>query len=153
MLIVRNQRSFKHNESVAGVCTIENKILGVIVEDIPREKKIPKITGIPAGEYFLGIRKELTPLTIAHRNSANYRGWFEYHIEVLNVPNFTGIYFHIGNDSKNTDGCQCGGKRLGFANNELYAYESTMFNKEFYGIVYPLLLKGETVKYIITNEF
>jgi hypothetical protein len=152
-IVVYNQRILKHNESTAGVFSIEKNPIGWIVEDIERPVKIPKITGISSGEYPLGICKVLTPLTVKHRANKAYEGWFDFHIQVLNVPNFQGIFFHIGNTSKDTDGCQVGGKTLGFKDNELFSPESAVLMKEFYGEVYPLLEKGWEVKYIITNEY
>lgn len=125
---------------------------GFIIEDEPRAVKLSSNTRIPAGRYELGIRKDLTPLTIKHQKSKWYRGWFEYHIEVLNVPNFTGIYFHLGNNEKHTAGCQIGSKHVNIVNGEYACNNSQEMIKEFYNIVYPKLLNGEKVYYTIIDE-
>ena len=54
------------------------------------------------GTYELGIREEMTPLTIKYREKYE---WFEKHIE-FKVPFRTGLYFHIGNYYYESDGCE-----------------------------------------------
>ena len=116
---------------------------GFIIEDEPRIDKVAKETRIPAGRYKLGIRKEDTPLTIKHQNDPNYKGWFKYHIEILNVPNFSGIYVHIVNKESHTEGCLGGAKTVIVNNGEYEAIGSAPMIKEFYSKVYPLLENGK----------
>lgn len=150
-----NQRIVHTDNSTLGVLYLNSdKPFSFIIEDEPREKKVQGETRIPAGTYKLGIRKELTPLTIKHLQNAAYEGWFKYHIEVLNVPGFSGIYFHIGNKEKNTEGCQMPNYMARIVNGEFEGLQSTAATKEFYSIVYPLLEKGEEVIYkIIDNDY
>ena len=72
------------------------------IEDEFRADKVSKETRIPAGFYELKWRKQDTPLTLKYRKRFN---WFKYHIEVTNVPNFTGVYIHIGNTDDDSAGC------------------------------------------------
>jgi hypothetical protein len=126
---------------------------GCIIEDPPRLVKVSGKTRIPAGRYRLGIRKEDTPLTLKHRESKYYKGWFEYHIEVLDVPDFAGIYFHMVNNHKHTDGCQGGSRHIHVDDGQWVASNSTEMIKEFYEIVYPILEDGkEEVWYTIIDE-
>lgn len=125
---------------------------GFFIEDVYRKVKINGVTRIPAGRYKLGIRKEDTPLTIKHRNSKWYKSWFKYHIEVLGVPNFNSIYFHMINTHEHTEGCQGGSKHIHVENGDYRATNSTELMKEFYSIIYPLLEKGEDVFYTIIDE-
>ena len=125
---------------------------GFVIEDEPRAIKVKGETRIPAGRYKLGIRKELTTLTKKNRASKWYKGWFTYHIEVLRVPGFTGIYFHIGNKEKDTAGCQIGSKHANIVEGGFVCSNSTEMIREFYEIVYPKLEKGEDVYYTIINE-
>lgn len=125
---------------------------GFIVEDEPRAIKVNGKTRIPAGRYKLGIRKEDTPLTLKHRASKWYKGWFKYHIEVLNVPGFSGIYFHLVNKESHTSGCQGGAKNISIENGEYVAKNSTEMIRKFYEIVYPKLERGEDVYYTVLDE-
>lgn len=111
-----------------------------VLEDEFREKKVKGETRIPAGRYQLRILKKDTPLTLLHRK--HYGDWFKYHIEVCDVPDFTGIYFHSGNEDKHTDGCLL----LGFGNEVVSGMQkvthSRLATKAFYEALYPYLEKG-----------
>jgi hypothetical protein len=72
------------------------------IEDEFRSDKVSKETRIPAGFYELKWIKQDTPLTLKYRKRFN---WFKYHIEVTNVPNFTGVYIHVGNTDDDSAGC------------------------------------------------
>ena len=72
------------------------------LEDEHREVKVKGETRIPAGIYKLDFRKTDSPLTLKYRKKY---GFFKYHLEVQNVPNFNYIYIHVGNFESQTDGC------------------------------------------------
>lgn len=73
------------------------------LEDEARATKVPRETRIGAGHYELRLREEATPLTLSYR--ARFPKWFEWHIEIVGVSNFTSVYVHIGNDDDDTDAC------------------------------------------------
>jgi hypothetical protein len=129
---------------------------GVIIEDEPRAVKVVNETRIKAKRYKLSILKELTPLTVKHRNSDTYKAWtkikFKYHIMLNDVDNFTSIYFHILNTERDTSGCQGGGDTLKIVNGEYTAKNSSKFTEEFYSRIYPLLEAGKDVYYTIFDE-
>lgn len=61
------------------------------LEDPPREEKIPKITGIPAGRYEVII---------------NFSNRFQKEMPLLlNVPGFSGVRIHGGRNEGDTEGC------------------------------------------------
>ena len=69
------------------------------LEDSVRMKKIDKITAIPAGHYKVIPQvsytiKEIRPM-------------------LINVPNYYGVFLHIGNRPEETDGCILPGKNKG----------------------------------------
>jgi hypothetical protein len=150
---VYNRRITRTKDSSLGILSYNGFVpSGFIIEDEYRAEKLLGETRIPAGRYKLGIRKELTRLTQKHRESKYYQGWFEYHIEVLDVPNFTGIYFHMVNNDDHTAGCQGGAKNAHIKNGEFTCSNSTELMKEFYSIVYPRLEAGEDVYYTVIDE-
>lgn len=128
-----------------------------LLEDAPHDVKIKGQTRIKAGFYELGIHNILTPLTIKHREAYKNSPWFKanpdwFHIEIMNVPEFTGIYMHSGVDDSHTDGCNlpCFGFDISKANNQ--GFNSLMAVDKFYSIVYPLLKAGTKVFIEIRDE-
>lgn len=61
------------------------------LEDVVRDVKIKGVTAIPAGRYKL-----------AYTLSARFN---KATLQLLDVPNFTGVRIHGGNDSGDTEGC------------------------------------------------
>jgi len=72
---------------------IDSEFECYVIEDKTREPgvKIPKLTAIPYGTYEI-------KLTYSPRFGKNM-------LEVINVPDFTGVRLHKGNWSIETDGC------------------------------------------------
>lgn len=139
-------------ESTLGILSFnEENPWAFTIEDEPRDIKVAGETRIPAKRYKLGIRRSDTPLTLRHRKA--YGSWFKYHIEVLNVPNFTGIYFHAGNTEKHTEGCIIGSMNAHIVRGEFVCSDSIAMMKKFYARVYPLIERGEEVYYTIIDEF
>ena len=120
------------------------------IEDEYRDVKVMGETRIPSGFYELGIRVEETPKTLQYQ--AKYT-WFKKHIEVLKVKDFKGVYIHIGNDEKDTDGCILLGDNAD--NNQIgegTVSNSTNAFKRFYEEVYEALSKGTKVFLEIRDE-
>ena len=121
------------------------------LEDQRQEKKVAGETRIPDGEYRIGWQELDTPLTLKYRK--RFPQWFKYHIHVKDVPDFTGIYIHIGNDDDDTTGCLL----LGY---DSYGDEfsrgiegkigkSTKAYQDFYWLIRKWLNEGDevTIKY------
>lgn len=93
---------FSHGtDSTLGYLSIEGKPFCFICEDEYREKKVAGETRIPAGRYEI-------KLNTAGGKNAKYKQLFPEHkgmLELQDVPNFTYVYIHIGNDESDTDGC------------------------------------------------
>lgn len=88
--------------AVIGDLYIDNIFFCNTLEDLPRETKVENETCIPCGEYKVGFREVLTPMTKKYRDKY---GWFKYHLEIKDIPNFLYVYFHIGNTPENSSGC------------------------------------------------
>ena len=71
-------------------------------EDQYQENKIMHETRIPADTYAILKRKELSGMTRKYRET---RDWFDWHLELQNVPDFKYVYLHNGVDSDSSSGC------------------------------------------------
>lgn len=84
------------------------------IEDEFRTKKKYKETRIPAGQYKLFTRKDGRHYDkySNHSNLALKELTRKYGIlQLADVPNFTGILIHLGNDEKDTAGCLLPGSK------------------------------------------
>jgi len=113
------------------------------LEDEYREKKVMHETRIPAGKYRLGLRTEGG---FHNRYKTRFPDIHKGMIQVLNVPNFDYILWHIGNDDDDTSGCLLLGNSVtqnitkgGFIG------ESTDAYRRIYSIVSKAILSGEEV--------
>ncbi len=110
------------------------------LEDEFRKIKLAHDTRIAAGIYPLQINKSETPLTLKHRES--YGPWFKFHIQLMNVPQFQGIYIHSGIDETHTDGCLLFADACDYSKDKNPMSYSLQAIKRFYELVYPHLEKG-----------
>lgn len=120
------------------------------LEDEHRDQKVPGETRIKAGLYELKIQPLDTPLTKKYQ--AKYP-WFKKHIEITGVPNFKGVYCHIGNKDEDTDGCVLFGDDAN--NNQTEEGEikrSTIAFKRWYEKVFPHLESGKKAFIEIRDE-
>ena len=88
---LRLDRVEANNQNTFGLWYIDSDFFGFCVEDPYHEQKIAGNTRIPAGVYKVD-------LTYSPRFKKNM--W-----ELINVPGFTGIRIHTGNDAEDTEGC------------------------------------------------
>jgi hypothetical protein len=109
MLHLDLQRYAEGDESCLGILFERRghdlEFLGFTLEDIPREKKIAGITGIPAGTYQIKLRKEGG----FHAEYSRSGHWaHDIHKGMLwlqDVPGFEHILLHPGNRDDDTKGC------------------------------------------------
>lgn len=144
-----NKRVSNTNDSSLGILHHNNKPIGFIIEDEPRLVKKVGETRIPSGKYKLSIQKAETPMTLKYREKYP---WFHNHIQLDNVPNFTGIYVHIGNRQTDTMGCQIIGLDATTVNGEFEIRQSTVLFKEWYQAVYSALLLGHYIYWDVTDN-
>ncbi|MFC6101483.1 DUF5675 family protein [Olivibacter domesticus] len=106
-----------------------------ILEDKIRDTKIPGETAIPAGEYQLFLNK------VASMNSRYRSRYTKLHkgmVEVRGIPNFTLVFFHIGNYHTDTRGCLLTGSYYQLIDGDYRVLHSA----DAYKKVYPLLAKA-----------
>ncbi len=148
------QRYSDNRESTLGILFRESGagtyLYGYTLEDEAREVKVKGETRIPAGTYEIIINKSDTPLTLKYRKRYN---WFKYHLMLKDVPNFQGIYLHIGNKGDDSDGCILLGD--GANNNKITSGEiinSTACFIRFYSELYDYLDQGNKAFITIRDE-
>lgn len=115
--------------------------IGYGLEDEYRDVKVMKETRVPAGLYEIVIQQAETPKTLQYQ--AKYGTWFEKHLMLKDVQNFTAVYLHIGNTDKDTDACLLMGDNAN--NNSIGKGEiinSTVCFSRFYKELYPHLKAG-----------
>ena len=137
-------------ESTLGLLYVDQKFFGFTLEDTWRDEKIKHETCIPIGRYRVNQNKIDTPMTKRYRKKYS---WFNYHLEIKNVPNFHNVYIHIGNDKDDTSGCllvadQCNNNSV----KKGFAGSSTGCFKRFYATVNEALEIGD-VWINISEEF
>ena len=94
-------RYSSQSKTSLGVLLIDGKFECYSIEDTFRAVKIPNETRISAGRYEIKLRE--------------FGGHYERYVEkyenhegmlwLQDVPNFTDILIHVGNDSGDTSGC------------------------------------------------
>ena len=111
----------------------ERKFLCYTLEDENREVKVGGETRIPEGEYCIGWR------TVGGFNARYTERFPDIHVgmlEVMDVPGFTHILIHCGNDDEDTAGCLLVGDtqsnnntvRNGFIGKSVAAYKKLYTN-------------------------
>lgn len=115
------------------------------LEDEPRAIKVKGETRIQAGTYEIKERKVLSPLTEKYRNRFP---WFQWHLQIMDVPGFDFIYIHIMNTDKDSDGCI----GVGYQTGDWKIWESTQAYRDFYFYVMGALNSGQRVWISIIDE-
>lgn len=149
------QRFSDNRDTTLGILLLrmQSKLLfqGYTCEDEYREVKEKGETRIPAGLYSIVIQEQETPMTLRYRQ--RYPNWFKNHLMIKDVPNFTGVYIHIGNTDADTDGCILVGD--GADNNVIGAGSisaSTQCFTRLYNILYNHLKEGGKATIEIRDE-
>ncbi len=148
-MLINIKRMFTSKESTQGALYIDGEPFCYTLEDEFREIKVSGETRIPAGEYEIKFREQLTGLTRKYRSKHDF---FDYHLEIQNVPNFTYIYMHKGNTDNHTEGCILLGDSLN--NNQVadgFLGHSTNAFTRFYKRVSSAIKSGESVRILIED--
>ncbi|MFB2118553.1 DUF5675 family protein [Parapedobacter sp. 2B3] len=95
-------RVAKGEHTTLGHLYINGLFCCYVLEDTVRDHKIPGQTAIPAGEYTLGFN---TTANMNTRYRSNYASVHRGMVEVRGIPNFSLVFFHIGNYYTQTEGC------------------------------------------------
>lgn len=153
-LLVDLVRLWDDGYTTIGAWYLDGEFVGFSLEDEHRDVKVPGDTRIPSGIYELGLQEIETGLTKRYRQ--RYPGWFKHHLHIKDIPGFVGVYIHIGNFEKDTDGCPLFGDIV-YSNakgaGEGRLSKSTDGFRRFYEKVYPRLAAGEKGSIRITQLY
>jgi hypothetical protein len=100
-------------DATIGRLAVDGESFCYTCEDEHREEKVAGETRIPAGRYRIALRNAGGMVARYNRDFADvdHRGM----LHLQDVPGFTWIYLHVGNDESHTAGCVLVGfERYGF---------------------------------------
>lgn len=155
------QRYSDNGDSTQGILiefkdSKESFLHGYTLEDEHRNVKLAGETRVNAGRYELKLNKWVdakgSPSPLTQRYRLKYP-WFKWHIEITKIPNFTGVYIHIGNKDGDTEGCILLGDSVDNNNiSEGVVSNSTVCFQRFYKDVFNYLEKGNQIFINIVDE-
>ncbi|UII19325.1 DUF5675 family protein [Fulvivirga ligni] len=137
-------------ETTIGLLYLNQQYYCYTLEDTFHEQKIADQTRIPAGTYQVDFNKNETNLTLKYRQ--RFPEWFKYHLEVKNVPNYSGIYLHNGGTHKDTSGCILVSDSLNVSTQRTYLSNSRETFKRLYLYLKSTIEKGIPVRMVIRDE-
>lgn len=127
---------------------IDGEFICYVLEDSVRDKKIKGSTAIPAGRYRLAFRR------YGGMHGRYHRLFPDFHkgmIQLMDVPNFSYIYIHIGNNFSDTSGCLLVGKTMKYFKRQ-DEYEIRQSRKAYialYKRLVAMMEKGEVYVLIL----
>ncbi len=142
-------RYLDDGESTLGLLFLRKKFFAYILEDTFHQEKIAGETRIPEGSYALEFNKNLTTLTQQYRKS---RPWFDYHLEIKNIPGFQDVYLHVGNTHKDSAGCLLIADGIDASSTSKMITYSRIAYERFYKTISALLKSGEEVHINVMDE-
>lgn len=146
-------RYIDDGETTLGLIFLRNKFFAYTLEDTHRDEKIRGKTRISAGVYTIGYSPvDPAQSRITRDYLRDFQPWFTRHLHLKNVPEFEGIYIHVGNFHENTDGCLliADGVMAGTSRKSLQSSRNAY--RRFYKIIAALLDSNEQVNIQILNE-
>jgi len=124
-------RDTEQGKVTFGKLYIEGEYVCETLEDKFNEPKVKGETRIPAGTYDLKLRVK-SPM--ADRYRARYGENHSGMIWLQDVPDFTYVYIHTGNDEDDTDGCPLVGMNRG--------YETIYNSRDAYSLIWPRVIEA-----------
>ncbi len=142
-------RYLDDGDTTLGMLFLNNKFFSYTLEDTHHDEKISGGTRIPEGNYPIELNRNLTDLTKRYRKRFP---WFEYHIELKEIPNYSLVYIHIGNTHVDTRGCILVADGVNAANTDKMVTHSQRAFERLYKTLNPKLAAGQKMTLQILNE-
>ena len=145
-MTIRLQRLQSYDDYTLGAFYINGKLCCFTMEDEKRNVKVWGETRIPAGVYKLRLQT-------AGKMSPRYAAKFSFHkgmLHLMNVPNFEGVFIHIGNTDDDTAGCILLGLSHSVGSNLIGS--STKAYSEAYPLIADAIASGAHVTISVVDE-
>ena len=146
---IRLARFASDSDTTIGALFIDDVRYCYIIEDQYQSVKVANETRIPAGQYKLGFRTENSSMNDKYKDK--YPDSHVGMIEILAIPSFTNVYFHICNDDDDTAGCPLTNNKLILYTSSMYGEDSTSAYERFYAKVAPMM-QAEDVSLLIEDK-
>lgn len=129
---------------------------GYSLEDEHRDTKVKGDTRIWAGDYEISIMKELTPLTKKYREDKRFKDFFQFHLWIKNVRDFSGVYMHVGCFDRDTEACilmadNANNNQKSTGNDGALSGSADCYTR-FYKYLYPKLTAGDRAFLKVRDE-
>lgn len=146
------RRFSSQEDSTLGLLFVQGEFFCFTLEDEERNVKVAGETRIPKGTYFVKKRMVESPLTIKYRK--RFPSFFDFHLELQDIPGFQHVYIHIGNDDDHTDGCILVGDQVksNIVDEENNLLSSTAAFKRLYNLISDALEDGQKVMIKVTDH-
>lgn len=146
--MVKLVRARQGKQSTLSYLFVDGEFVCYALEDAIRDVKIKGETAIPAGKYSLFLN------TYGAMNARYKRGFPDFHqgmIEIKEIPNYSYVYIHIGNNIGDTSGCILVGTSWELIERD---YELRKSKKAYVSLYKRLIGKmvNEVVSLEISNE-
>ncbi|PUV24567.1 DUF5675 family protein [Sphingobacterium athyrii] len=140
--IIKVRRIKAASNSMLSKVYINGEFFCYGLEDAVRDQKIKGRTAIPAGTYPIRLN------TYGGMNSRYKKHFPKLHrgmLEITQIPDYSYVYIHIGNNFGDTSGCLLVGfeKRYVITSGEYEIFESKAAYRALYKKVLALLEQGE----------
>ena len=132
-----------------GLMYINGRFYCYTLEDTHREPKVKGETRIPAGIYELGFNVAETPLTKKYRERYE---WFNFHLHIKKVPNYTGVYIHNGGRHNDSEGCILVSDSLARSNEDTVLTNSRKTFERLYKFLSKEINEGTRLRIVVQDE-
>ena len=113
-----------------------------LLEDSTRKKKIATQTAIPEGKYKFIVNTSGS----MHRKYSGLYSWHKGMLEIAGIPNYNGVFIHIGNTIQHTSGCPLTGlywQKTGTG--DYIVLQSKVAYELIYEQLYDIAVKGNAI--------
>ena len=134
-MIVTLKRFSTTSKNTLGLYLIDSEFQCFSLEDPTQDEKIDGNTRIPQGIYPLKLNTE-SPM-----NKKYAKRYPDIHIgmiEICDIPNFTSVFLHCGNDENDTEGCPLTGN---VCDSNVSGQGKIYNSREAYESLYPKVSK------------
>lgn len=139
------KRFVSDDDTTLSLISIDGRFMCFGLEDEYRAEKVAAETRIPAGEYRVTLRDEGG---MTQRYRTRFPGIHRGMLWLRDVPNFSWVYFHIGNTDEHTEGCILVGRGAMAKRDDMSIQASADAYRQFYSTVVDAAERGDLIVHI-----